>query len=164
MSSEIEQLEKTIVWATERVAVLKAQESRQNTDTWPKCGDTFWSVNEFEGVSRNAWSDHYSDFAAVQLGNVFRTEEEARREAEARRVLTELRKLARESWGSDKVDWKNVDQYKWHLFYGHDEQALCVEYRLTCQHQGAVYFASREAAEAAIQTIGPDRALLLLEA
>lgn len=162
MSSEIEQLETAIARATKRIAELKAKESSQNADTWPKCGDTFWSVNEFEDVSRNTWSDHYSDFTAAKLGNVFRTEDEATEERERRVVLTELRKLARESWGGTKVNWENCFQEKWCLRYVQENQRWYTYYNVVLRHQGAVYFASRAAALSAIKTIGAERLMLLI--
>lgn len=158
MNPEIEQLEAAIAAANEKLAELKAAEAEK---AWPKGGDTYFFVDGDGDVLDSQWDSDLRDTSRMNIGNVFRTVAEAEHEIERRMVLTELRRLARESWGGGKADWNNIAQGKWYLFCDHSEQVWRIDYGSTCQRQGAIYFATREAAEAAIETIGAERLMLL---
>ena len=164
MNPTIEQLEAAIAAANEKLAELKAAEAAQAEEPWPKDGDTYWAIEDDAAEAFiSTWASDDTDCARMAIGNVFRTRADAEREAERRKVLTRLRQLARESWGGGKADWNNESRDKWYLFFDHSTQVWCIDYRSTCQHQGAIYFASREATHAAVETIGAERLMLLRE-
>lgn len=162
MSTEIEQLEAAIEIATKRLTELKAAEAAQAEKAWPQNGDRYWTLNGGAEVLVSAWASDDTDQARMAVGNVFRTEADAEREVERRKVLTELRQLARESWGGGKADWSSNDQDKLYLYFSHNDTTWYIGRYATIQYS-SVYFATREAAEAAIETIGAERLMLLLE-
>lgn len=162
MNTEIEKLEAAIAAANEKLDELKAAQAKAEADdSWPKGGDTYFFVDGACGVVESQWDSDLLDASRMNIGNVFRTVAEAEHEIDRRKVMTELRQLARKSWGGGKVDWSNIAQDKWYLFCDHSEQVWRIDYGSTCQRQGAIYFATREAAQAAIETIGADRLMLL---
>lgn len=163
MSTEIEQLEAAIEIATKRLTELKAAEAAQAEKAWPQVGDTYFFVDGDGDVVESQWDSYLIDASRMNIGNVFRTVAEAEHEIDRRKVLTELRRLAQESWGGEKPDWSSRDQDKWYLDYDHLEERWETGPRKNCQDQGVVYFATCEAALAAIGTIDADRLMLLLE-
>jgi hypothetical protein len=109
------------------------------------------------------WATNAINRARFAIGNVFRTKADTKREIEHRKILTELRRLARESWGDEKANWSSGYQDKWYLYFLHTDAAWHIGRYTAAQDQGCVYFATLEAAEAAIETIGAERLMLLLE-
>lgn len=97
--TEIEQLKAILAEASQRIAAIEAAEAAQAEETWPKDGDTYWAIED-DGAEAfiSTWASDDTDCARMAIGNVFRTRSDAEREAERRKVLTELRRLARESW------------------------------------------------------------------
>ena len=148
------------------LAELKAEYLKSQVpakDEWPRVGAVYWRVDDYGRVSHATWGDDGYDTAGAALGNVYRTEQEAKQAVERQKVLTQLRKLAQWSWGDVKCDWTNADQDKCELYFshkGHSWQAASFD---TVQTQGAVNFPSYESALAAVETIGADRMMLLLE-
>lgn len=163
MTTEIEQLEAAIAAANEKLAELKAAGATHAEKAWPQVGDTYFFVDGDGDVLDSQWDSDLRDASRMNIGNVFRTVAEAEHETERRMVLTELRQLARESWGDDKADWSNSAQDKWSLRFDHNTGTWGAYVYNSLQCQGAVWFDTREAAEAAIETIGADRLMLLLK-
>lgn len=155
LQERIEKMEKEL-------AELKADVAAQVVE-WPLGGDRYWTIAEHGKILSYLFCDDKFHHDFLEFGNIFRTEEEARREVERRKVLTQLRKLARESWDGGKADWKNARQDKWYLFFDHQDGIWNIAKYTVVQDQGSVYFATREAAHAAVKTIEADRMLLLLE-
>lgn len=68
--------------------LLKEEESKKN---WPEVGDVYWYISAATGVSYNTFDDDDLDKLNKEIGNFFRTEEEAVSEMETRKVFQELR-------------------------------------------------------------------------
>lgn len=149
-----------------RIDELEAQAKTEAIDSWPKLGDAYFYVDCAGEIGRNDRVDDWVDAGRFAIGNAYRTKEEAEREVERRKVLTQLRKLAKASLGGTKIDWTGDAQYKWQIRFAHDAadggEFGAVNWR-AIQYQGAVAFATEQAAKAAIETIGADRLMLLLE-
>lgn len=160
MNPEIEQLEAAIAAANEKLAELKAAQAEK---AWPQIGDTYWTLDDSAEVFETRWVSDDTDQARMAVGNVFRTEADAEREIERRKVLTTLRRLARESWDGGKADWENARQAKWYLYFDHCDGTWNAGRYTSIQDQGSVHFATEQAALAAIETIGAERLMLLLE-
>ena len=160
MNPEIEQLEAAIAAANEKLAELKATQAEK---TWPQVGDTYFFVDGDGDVVESRWDSYLIDASRMNIGNVFRTVAEAEREIDRRCVLTELRRLARESWGGGKADWSNSAQDKWSLRFDHNTGTWDVYAHNSLQCQGTGWFDTASAAQSAVKTIGTERLMLLLE-
>lgn len=156
-------LQQELAALRKRIDELEAQAKTESTDSWPKYGNECWAIDGDGDLFDFVWNLDDNQLHRLEIGNVFRTEEEANREVERRKVLTELRKLAKASWGGGNADWSRSGQYKWEMFYDHKEKEWIALDLWLSQTQGAVYFATGHDAEAAIETIGADRLMLLLE-
>lgn len=163
MNPTIKQLEAAIAAANEKLAELKAAEATQAKKAWPHIGDTYWAIDDGAGVFVTAWAADDTDCARAATGNVFRTKADAEREVERQKVRTELRRLARESWGDGKADWSNSVQNKYRLHFDYYTEGWHASFCNAVRQQGAVWFATEQAAQAAVETIGAERLNLLLE-
>lgn len=149
-----------------RIDELEAQAKAEEADSWPKYGNECWAIDGDGDLFDFVWNLYDNQLHRLEIGNVFRTNEEAKREVERRKVLTQLRKLAKASWGGTKIDWTDDAQYKWQICFAHDTadggKFGAINWH-AIQYQGAVAFATKSAAQDAIETIGADRLMLLLE-
>ena len=160
MNPTTEQLEAAIAAANEKLAELKAADAAQAEKAWPQVGDTYFFVDGAGGVVESQWDSDLFDASRTNIGNVFRTVAEAEHEIERRKVLTELRRLAK---ASGKTTWPNRVKNNYRLAYNVSENRWGLECSSIVRTQGAVYFHTEAAAKTAIETIGADRLMLLLE-
>lgn len=163
LEQQIEAMKQELLAEMDRqVARLKGEAQKLADEStpkeWPQEGDWFWCVSWNGFPSNEQHAGTVGDMRAISIGNVFRTEAEALQEIERRKVLTEYRKLARESWQSNS----GGHEYYSIRFCG-DNVDVCV-YSYKRKELGVIYFPTYEAAESAIQTIGADSLKLLLEA
>ena len=160
MKTEIEKLEAAIAAANKKLAELKAADAAQAEKAWPQVGDTYFFVDGDGDVVESQWGNYLIDASRMNIGNVFRTVAEAEHEIDRRKVLTGLRKLAK---ASGKRDWADKNQTRYRLVYEADAMRWAHRGNQIERTQGTVYFATEESAQAAIETIGADRLMLLLE-
>lgn len=145
-----------------RIAELEAQVAAQPAAEWPSVADSYWTIQARGAVMTYRYLADELDSVLIEIGNIFRTEEEAEREVERRKVLTQLRKLAKAAWGEVKCNWK-LGTDKWYVQYAHGNCEWLVSYTCSIEIQGVVYFPSGKSAYDAIRTIGADHMMLLLE-
>lgn len=146
-----------------RIAELEAQVAAQPAaDSWPKHGDRYWYSGTYGSVAYSDFDGGEFDLGCVDTGNIYRTGAEAEREVERRKVLTQLRKLAKAAWGEVKCSWK-LGTDKWYVQYAHGSCEWLVSYACSIETQGVVYFPSEKSIRDAIKTVGADRMMLLLE-
>ena len=159
-------LQQELAALRKRIDELEAQAKTEESDSWPKYGNECWAIDGDGDLFDFVWNLEDNQLHRLEIGNVFRTKEDAEREVERRKVLTELRKLAKASWGGTKIDWTDDTKYKWQIRFAHDvadgDKFDAINWR-AIQYQGGVAFATEQAAKAAIETIGADRLMLLLE-
>ena len=150
----------------QRIDELEAQAKAESDDSWPKYGNECWAIDGDGDLFDFVWNLDDNQLHRLEIGNVFRTVAEAEHEIDRRKVLTELRRLAKASWGGTKIDWTDYNQHKWQIRFAHDAadggKFGAINWQ-AIQHQGAVSFATEKDAQAAIETIGADRLMLLLE-
>ena len=91
-----------------------------------------------------------------QLGNYFKTENEAIFEKNKRQVYQQLSDYALEH-NTEAIDWKNPQQNKWFIGCNHNNNTLITGVRQSVEFINTVYFTSREIAENAIKEIGEDK-------
>ena len=115
---------------------------------FPEYGDTYWCidaegivyVNDFEGIQ--------ADRNILEIGNVFKTAEDAEFAVEKLKVEAELRKFSRPF---------EVGKINTEFYYGHESEEVMFSSLKTCQMQGSIYFESEEKAQQAIKSAGEER-------
>ena len=144
---------------TTQVAIFNKQiEELKNTkieedNVWrPTFGEQYWVVNTDGEVYNDFWDDYNGERNTLNIGNVFRTQEEAEYEVERRKVLVELKRFSSEFTYGDRNFYINL------LSCG----ALSYNYRSNARTQGVIYFESEEIAKEAVKKVGEERTKIFL--
>ena len=130
----------------ERIAELEEQEKQERE--FPQYGNTYWCINAYGGVSKEIWDGYDIEKDMLEIGNGFRTEQEAEFAVEKLKVEAELQKF-----GRPFVDGKENN----HIKYRPSFDELSVSASFGYQDQGVFYFESREKTQQAIQSVGKER-------
>ena len=129
----------------ERIAELEEQVEQEKE--FPQYGNTYWCINAYGGVSKEIWDGYDIEKDMLEIGNGFRTEQEAEFAVEKLKVEAELRKFSRPFyWGGEN----------WILSMGTNKDVFLV-YEDDEMNQGAVYFEDEYKALEAIEAVGKER-------
>ena len=95
--------------------------------------------------------------ARFNIGNYFKTKEEAEHMVEKLKVIHELQKFAYEN-NEREIDWNNFSQNKFYLIYDSEVNNILVDY-FSCTRTNSfnIYFTSFKVAKKAIEAVGEDR-------
>ena len=130
----------------QRIAELEEQAKEEQE--FPQYGDRYWCVSTGGHVNSLFWLSEQFDLRAYEIGNIFKTEEEAEFALEKLKVEAELRKFSRPF---------EYGKFNYYLFFVIDGDNLKIDFTSYCQPQGAIYFESEEKAQQAVSTVGEDR-------
>ena len=145
LQERIEKMEKEL-------AELKASVVAQSVE-WPVEDESYWTISAHGYVRTYRFYEDEFHQGFLQFGNIFRTKEEAEREVERRKVLTQLRELAKAARSGMKCNWK-VGVDKWYAPDAHGRCEWLVSYTCSIEIPGAVYFPSEKSTRDAIKTVG----------
>lgn len=118
---------------------------------FPQVGDIYYYITSVGNILIGCYDDHKTDNAKLDLGNCFKTIEDAKFKVEQLKVLHELEQLADDDkpWDGITIHWYPVCSY-------------CNTWRIeTVNSQwfrgDRVHFKSKESCQAAIDKIGENR-------
>lgn len=132
-------------------------EEPKSKDWKPKKGDKYYYINDAGFIFNYDCREDISDEARLNIGNCFKTEEEAKHMVEKLKVIHELQKFAYEN-NEKEIDWNNKTQYKYYLVYATEDEEFYVDYAVYCKRELLnIYFTSSDIARKAIKTIGENR-------
>lgn len=130
----------------ERIAELEEQVEQEKE--FPQYGDDYWFLLSGGTIYDNFYTNSYVDNRRLEIGNVFKTKEQAEFAVEKLKVEAELRKFSRpfENGG-----------FNYYISGDLEEGRVDVMSRAYLPTQGAIYFESAEKAQQAIELVGEDR-------
>lgn len=129
----------------EKIKALKAEVQRE--DEFPQDGDEYWFVNYYGSVDNSFYTNHPSDNYRSEIGNFFKTKQEAQFAVEKLKVEAELRKFSR-PFEHGKPNFN--------LIFNKDNGLIIDAWNIYwCQ--GAIHFESKEKAKQAIESVGEER-------
>lgn len=112
----------------EQLQQLGIKEQATNKRWRANNGEHYWYWNFAEGVSRVPETEHATDLGCYNIGNYFKTEEEALKELNYILTRQRVKDAIAELNGDWKVDWNNYEQLKGHIEYNGNESKLYVIY------------------------------------
>lgn len=118
--------------------------------------EVYYYINYCNKIESWNESNNKADKALYELGNYFKTREEAEFELQKRLVYQELKDYALEH-NKVKFNWKDSLQDKWCICYDFRNKILSSENWHTIGEIGQIYFSSQKIALDAITAIGEDR-------
>ena len=123
----------------------------------PKKGNIYYCINSFGQIDNYNNREDSNDKRAIELGNCFKTREEAQYMIEKLKVIKELRDFALEH-NDEEIDWYDKEQDKWAICYDIEDKEIAYESGKKIKSVPFnVYFATEQDCERAIKTIGEDR-------
>ena len=129
----------------ERIAELEEQ---AKDELFPQEGDDYCYTTMLGRVCHGSWDNLNSETSMLELGNIYRTEEEAEFDVEKKKVESELRKFSRPFEPT-------VDNY--YIVFNTKTGYLGAGSRGYITSQGVIYFESEEKVQQAIKSVGEDR-------
>ena len=130
----------------QRVAELEKQVEQEKE--FPQEDDMFWFINIFGKPIGSTLGESTTNKQLIEIGNIFKTEEQAEFAVEKLKVEAELRKFSR------PFEYGKFNHY---LFLDIDGDSFRTDFTSYCPPQGAIYFESEEKAQQAISTVGEER-------
>lgn len=133
----------------------------EEEDTWEmKCpfedGDEYWNII-WGKVRKNTWDWIDCERTSFEAGEIFPTQQEAELELKRRNLLTRFRAFRDECNGGWKVDWTNVRQNKYYVFYSQMNNHVWVSHQVLGNHFHIFgYFKNKQDAERAIELFGDE--------
>lgn len=138
-------LQEEIKIMKERIAEL--EELAKEEQEFPQDGDKYWYMDDEGAVFCTFYVNRYIDGYRQDIGNIFRTEEEAEFAVEKLKVEAELRKFGKSP---------NVDEVNWFIVCTYSGE-VCSSYAIEGIYQGVIYFESEEKVKQAVSTVGAER-------
>lgn len=146
----------------QQLAVLKAEAEKEEKENknmnkrWRgRCGQNYYYVMHDNSVKCK--TDYYIlvDNFRYDTHNYFRTEDDAQKYANVIETERQLKKFADEH--NDKIDWSNINQEKWRLYYNYKSYKTDIIPICITKDARVIYFSSSEIAQRVIDTIGTDK-------
>lgn len=111
MYKKIEKLEKQLNKISEELASLKKEEQG-----WPQSGDKYFYSKFLGEVYETTWNEREFDKKSFELGNFYRTREEAENKVRATRLEAAIARRRKELNGDWVPVWGDT-QNKYHIIY-----------------------------------------------
>lgn len=134
---------------------LGAQIASMKSDGWPKDGDRYSYISSQGLVNTYLWGEESFDRGCAEIGNIYRTEDEALKEVDRRKVLTKLKARAK----GFVPDWCGSGA-NWYIQYAHNKGKFSPS-SVSYGQSFEPYFASEADAQAAIDELGDELMALL---
>lgn len=125
----------------------------------PREGELYFYINSNGEIEYRYYKNrNINDKRRIcNIGNYFKTDEEADHMVEKLKVIRELQDFALEH-NDEEIDWYDKEQDKWEISYEDSNDGVKPAYNIFYRVQTFnIYFTSLEIAKEAIKTIGEDR-------
>ena len=115
---------------------------------FPQNGDNYWYINPLGFAFHDEWSGFITEGHKIEIGNIFKTKEQADFAVEKLKVEAELRKFSRPF---------EYGKFNYCLLFDIDGNNFRTDVTSYCPSQGAIYFESEEKAQEAVSAVGKER-------
>lgn len=147
--SELEKLKAEFHTLEEKIRTYDEGLNSLNTRQWiPEKEGMYWCMDNNGWAFPSNWEDDTSDRSRLEIGNVFKTEKEAKFEYERLKILAIMKKYS-------KPFVKNKDN--WIIYYYNEDMKKIKSSKTQAFNYGIPYFKSKETAQKVIDEIGEDR-------
>lgn len=153
-----QQLEAAQNEITKLKQVIEKAEAENNV--WPKEGDEYYLIGSYGKIGYEHFSSkNIVDDMHIDIGNCYKTKEEAEQALEKMKVMAELKRLADKSWkeAGAEIDWSDENTSKYFVRYNPSESCLLIDHNCSIKNINDFYFNSEKKAREAIDKIGEER-------
>lgn len=136
-----------------------SEEPSKESRVWkPKKIDQYYYINDFTDVCTDTWQEAGADYKRFEIGNVYKTREEACFALERAKVKAELKRYALEHNDPEKEAWDLKNRH-FGLTLKHDTKDIGQTDLRIFQDESATCFTSAPIARDAIEVVGRERIL-----
>jgi hypothetical protein len=123
------------------------EKAEAENNVWPKIGYEHFS------------SKNIVDNMRIDIGNCYKTKEEAEQAVEKMKVMAEIKRLADKSWkeAGVEINWSDENNSKYFVRYNPSESCLLIDHNCSIKNINDFYFNSEKKAREAIDKIGEER-------
>lgn len=142
----------------ERNTLLKLIEkaSKPKNKVWkPELNEMYYAISDVVNIFETRNNSEIDD-KRHNIGNCFKTKEEAEFALEKQKVFTELKRFALEN-NECELDWNDYTTNKCCLYYNRRKSEIDVSCNNIFSQAAVIYFSSEKIAKEAIKTIGENR-------
>ena len=119
---------------------------------FPNVGDVYWQVFSNGRVSSNIYYEDEYASESLNIGNCFKTKEEAEFEAERLKVITEMKKFSEQNC----TPWQDGDLIHWYICFDYSRSKVFLSCTTSIRTNN-IYFENCEIAKECIKRVGEDR-------
>ncbi|MBQ8298423.1 MAG: hypothetical protein IJX99_01105 [Clostridia bacterium] len=125
----------------------------------PKVSEKYWCIIPSGYVDFDTWANNCLDIDRYQIGNCFKTKEEAEKVVEKMEIYTELKRLAEEI-NTEPIEWVKPEQRKYYISYDREGK---LEGTWLTNLRGAteIYSTNKDFLKIAKERIGEEKLLKL---
>jgi len=130
-----------------------SKEKPKFNEPWkPKLNEEYFFINSSGEIDHSEWENWTCEIDRLTFGNMFSTEEEAEKRAKEIKLYNLLKNFS-DANGGGEIEWLNLDQDKFFIYYGYMSNTFKVHRKdiMLCQDIGTVYFISEKVAAEAIR-------------
>ena len=120
-----------------------------------KNGDVYYFLTSYGYVMKTVWVNTDADNEKLSIGNAFLTEEDAEFARERLKVITELKRYAKEFSDEDWARGSCVKKY--YIYYNWSKGKVFANYNYYVSYGNQLLFESGEKAQEAIDAVGEER-------
>ena len=133
----------------------KLENFAKNARFKPKRTEDYYYVEDDARICGTVFDNSYAkDVRRYETFNCFRTLEEAQKEANKILIRRKLEDIARRLNGDEKIDWHDMNQNKYAIYYNCCSDDFGQAILWTCPSPGVVYCLSKDFVQIAIKEIG----------
>ena len=133
----------------------KLENFAKNARFKPKKAEDYFYVEGDNSISGTVFDNSFAkDVRRYETFNCFRTQEEAQKEANKILIRRKLEDIARRLNGDEKIDWRDISQTKYCIYYDCCSDDLKLDSTWTCPSLGVVYCLSKDFVQIATKEIG----------
>ena len=128
--------------------ITELEEQAKEEQEFPKDYDEYWYIDSDGDILNDEWGGFASEEGMLEIGNIFKTKEEAEFAVEKLKVEAELREFGRPFDEDDNNYFIELSMF---------DKTLTIDDDECWQIQGVIYFESTEKALQAVDAVGQER-------
>lgn len=144
----------------EQFKKLLEKANKENRVWKPEDREKYYYIDGYSCVVEDTWEGLEVDIDRFDIGNAFKTKEEAKIALERAQVKTDLERYALEHNETLREKWDREGTYQhYSIAFDHEEKKIAITDAYFLQEESTTYFTSREIAYNAIEAVGEERIL-----
>lgn len=150
----------------EKIEEYKKQieELKKEDVVWkPKENERFFYSTFRGNVFDATWDNDNADNETYNMGNCFKTEEEAEKVVRHLKIRTKLQRIADRLNNGEKIYWTSCSQPKYFIYYVYNLKNIYLDTAYRLKSQGTIYCLDENFKDIAIKEIGKEELIAYLK-